>query len=430
MPAFLKLLLRNRNYRYTWIGQVISEVGDHFNNIAVFSLVMQMTNSGMAVSGVLLSRGVAVLAAGPLAGVVIDKLDRRQLMIASDLARTVIAMGFGLCLMYPKLWILYLFSFLLMFASPFFTVGRSAILPSIASKEELHTANSLTQTTQWTTMAIGTMLGGASVMQFGYELAFLLNALSFACSALCISKLALPGGFAPRVEALTEQQVVRPWHDYVEGLRYIRGVPLLMGLTLLTAGWASGGGAAQVLFTLFGDKVFQRGAAGIGIVWGVAAAGLVVGGAFAHWYGKRIRYETYLWTVAICYVLHGVTYVAFSQMRLFVMALLFIGMSRAAVGITSVLNTGQLLRHVSDGFRGRVFSTIESVSWATMMLSMTAAGIASDHYSPRTIGLVSGVLSGSTSIFWAWAVYKGKLPEPERSGLDPDDVEVHGDPNV
>ncbi len=275
MASFVRLLRDNANYRNTWLGQVVSEIGDHFNNIAVFSLVMKMTDSGMALSGVLLARGVAVLAAGPLAGVVLDRLDRRQLMIASDLFRCVVAIGFSLCLLYPKLWLLYLLSFLLMFASPFFTSGRAAILTSIASKEELHSANALTQTTQWTTLAIGTMLGGASVMQFGYEWAFLFNALSFGFSAVCISKLRMAGGFVPKTEALTEQRVLRPWHDYTEGLRYMRSVPLVFGLTLLNVGWASGGGAAQVLFTLFGEKVFNRGGhrAGLGHRGGGAVGG-------------------------------------------------------------------------------------------------------------------------------------------------------------
>ncbi len=145
MSAFTDLLRSNRNYRYTWFGQVVSEVGDHFNNIAVFSLVMSQTSSGKLVSGVLLARGLAVLAAGPLAGVWLDRLDRRRMMISSDVFRAVIAMSFGFCLVYPKIWLVYLLSALLMFASPFFTSGRASILPAIASKEELHTANSLTQ---------------------------------------------------------------------------------------------------------------------------------------------------------------------------------------------------------------------------------------------------------------------------------------------
>src|SRR5438045_9158832 len=89
MTAFISLLRDNPNYRYTWIGQVVSEVGDHFNNIAVFSLALQATGSGLVVTGVMLSRALPAILAGPVAGVVLDRLDRRRLMIASDLIRAV-----------------------------------------------------------------------------------------------------------------------------------------------------------------------------------------------------------------------------------------------------------------------------------------------------------------------------------------------------
>jgi len=280
MQSFAGLLRQNRNYRYSWLGQIVSEVGDHFNTIAVFSLALQNTGSGMVVSGVLLARAVAVVSAGPLAGVVLDRMDRRKMMLGSDLVRAVVALGFLLCLVYRANWLLYLMSGLLMFASPFFTSGRAAILPVIANRDELHTANSLTQTTQWTTLAVGTMLGGTSVMQFGYDWAFVFNALSFLASALCIAQLRSESGFKPKRDILAEQQVVQPWREYKEGLRYMRSVPLIFGLALLNVGWATGGGAAQVLFSLFGIQVFHRGAAGIGIIWGSAAVGHV--GSLGH----------------------------------------------------------------------------------------------------------------------------------------------------
>jgi MFS family permease len=431
MSAFTRLLATNRNYRYTWIGQIVSEVGDHFNNIAVFSLAMKMTGSGLVVSGVLLARGMAVLIAGPIAGVALDRYDRKHLMLASDLFRAVMAIAFSACLLYPSVTLLYATSALLMFASPFFTSGRAAILPAIASREELHTANSLTQTTQWTTLAIGTFLGGTSVMHFGYEWAFVFNCLSFLISALCISRLHAPGGFrAERAAALTEQEVVRPWKEYAEGIRYIRSIPLVFGLVLMAVGWATGGGAAQVLFTLFGEKVFGRGAAGIGEVWGCAALGLLAGGVLAHRYGLKLSYEAYKWTIAVCYLVHGGAYVVFSQMQSYPLALFFIALSRAAVGFTSVLNMTQLLRHVSDAYRGRVFSTMETLTWATMMVSMTAAGAASDYFSIRTIGAISGVLSSTTALWWSWAHVTGRLPEPAKVGVALEEVEVHGDPNV
>jgi MFS family permease len=431
MSEFVQLLKTNRNYRWAWSGQVVSEIGDHFNNVAVFSLALANTRSGLVVTGIMLSRAIPAMMAGPLAGVILDRLDRKRIMIASDLIRAVVAIGFILAIPRSDTWLLYLLSALLMFASPFFTSGRSAILPTIANKEELHTANSLTQTTQWMTLTIGAFLGGTSITQFGYKWAFTFNALSFLFSAACVSRLRVEGGgFRAERTALGEDKVVRPWHEYTEGLRYMRASPLILGIALLGIGWASGGGAAQILFSLFGELVFNRGPAGIGYLWAAAGIGLLFGGAFAHWLGKRISFGAYKRTISICYVIHGGSYVIFSQMRNFQMALLFLAISRSAIAVSSVLNMSQLLRHVSNEFRGRVFATMETMQWSTMMLSMAGAGVASQTWSPRTIGVFSGLLSSSTAFFWLWANWTGRLPEPAREGVEPEEIEVHGDPVV
>jgi MFS family permease len=431
VPSFAQLLRTNRNYRYTWTGQVVSEIGDHFNNIAVFSLALANTKSGLVVSGVMLSRAIPAVLAGPLAGVILDRLDRKRVMIWSDLIRAVVALGFILTVGRGDTWLLYLLSGLLMFASPFFTSGRSAILPTITSREELHTANSLTQTTQWTTLTAGTFLAGAAVTQFGFKWAFFINALSFVFSAWSIFNLRVEGGsFRVKSEALTETEVVRPWHEYKEGLRYMRSTPLVLAIGLVGMGWATGGGAAQILFSVFGELVFQKGPSGIGTIWGCAGIGLLVGGAFAHWLGRRIGYEGYKRSVIFCYIVHGAAYVLFSQAREFGAALFYIGLSRAAVAVSAVMNFSQLLRHVPDKFRGRVFSTVESMVWSTMMVSMAAAGIASQTISPRTIGAWAGVLSSTTALFWGWAYFRGKLPEPPVEGVEAVEVEVHGEPTV
>lgn len=430
MSDFTQLLARNRNYRFMWMGQIVSEVGDHFNNVAVLSLAIADTHSGAVISGIMLSRAIPAVAAGPLAGVLLDRFDRRRIMIASDLIRSVIALGFITAIGYKQTWLLYLLSALLMLASPFFTSGRSAILPSIASEEELHTANSLTQTTGWMTLAVGAFFGGTTVAQFGYQLAFVFNCMSFLVSAFCVWRLhSEKGHFRAEHKSLNETKVVRPWHEYREGLRYMVSTPLILGIGLIAVGWASGGGAAQVLFTLFSELVFNRGARGLGQLWGMAGIGLLIGGIIGNRIGKKISFINYKKTVFFCYLLHGGSYVIFSQMTNWYLALFFMGLSRASVAVSSVLNWSNLLKHVDDRFRGRVFSTIETMNYSTMMVSMMIAGIASIHYSIRAIGAASGLLSSSTAIFWGWANWAGKLPEPSLT-TDDQGVEIHGDPTT
>ena len=178
-----------------------------------------------------------------------------------------------------------------MFASPFFTSGRAAILPSIATKDELHTANSLTQLTQWTTVTIGSFLGGASVSGFGYRVRVPVQRVLFPVFRRCAfrgSARSRATDFAPSGRSSAKTKWRGPWHEYVEGLRYMRSSPLILGIGLVAVGWATGGGAAQILFSLFGEQVFHRGPAGIGVIWGCAGVGLICGALLANASGAAI----------------------------------------------------------------------------------------------------------------------------------------------
>jgi MFS family permease len=409
MGEIAALLRENKNCRQVWMGQVVSEIGDHFNNIAVLSLVMAATGSGVAVAAVMLARALPAVLAGPVAGVALDRWDRRRIMIASDLARAAIAAAFIWSIPEGRVWLVLLLSAGLMFASPFFTSGRTSILPSIARPRELHAANSLTQTTQWATQTAGTLLAGYFVAEFGFVWAFVANAASFVFSAIAIRGLKLEGaGFRPAGSGGS----VRPWQEYREGLRYIGTTALTLAIAMVSVGWALGGGAAQVLFTLFGGEVFHRGAAGIGTIWGFAGAGLLVGGLLGHAVGRRVSFKGYKHSISISYLVHGGAFVLFSLATNYGVALALLMLSRVGMAVTTVLNYSQLLRHTPDEFRGRVFATMETVRWPVMVLSMGAAGIASEYWSARTIGVVAGLFGVLTAAGWAWANWRGRLSEP------------------
>jgi MFS family permease len=358
--------------------------------------------------------------------VLLDRLNRKHVMMASDAIRGVIALGFILCINRQDEWLMYLLSALLMFASPFFTSGRSSILPAIATPEELHTANTMTQTTSWACLTIGALLAAEGV-QSGYQIAFMYNALSFVISLLCISRLKSPTGF--RAEGERKKKEKTGIAQYREGLRYMRATPLVGAVAMISLGWASGGGAAQILFSLFGEQVFHAGARGIGIIWGCAGIGLLTGATIAYWLGKRLTFTGYKRTIPIVYLIHGGGYVLFSQMPTIAWACVFIAISRAAVAISSVLNFSQLLHHVENRYRGRVFATLESLTWSMMMISMMCAGTATIRYSPRAIGAVAGMISSTTALFWWWRDWRGKLPEPAKQPIEPGiDEEVKAEP--
>ena len=196
----------------------------------------------------------------------------------------------------------------------------------------------------------------------------------------------------------------------------MRRNPLILAIGLLQIGWSSGGGAAQVLFTLFGEVVFRRGSAGTGLIWSAAGVGLVLGGLLSHGIGERLSFKQYKHAVTLSFLVMGLSYMTFCLMpSIWPGAMLFIALSRVAMGTNSVLNRTILLTHVPDALRGRVFTSVEVLLNSSMMLSMGAAGIASVRYSPRQIGVAAGLLTASTALFWAWANAAGKLTEPAKA---------------
>ena len=164
--GFLSLLRANRNYRFAWVGQIVSEAGDNFNNVAVFSLALANTHSGLVVATILLSRAASMLPAGPIAGVLLDRMDRRRIMILSDLVRAVIALCFISAIPLGRTWLLYLLSGMLMFASPFFTSGRASILLTIAitRDEPAHRQFDSRRSRSGPLSAIGSFFGGVVVL--------------------------------------------------------------------------------------------------------------------------------------------------------------------------------------------------------------------------------------------------------------------------
>ncbi|MGH9540379.1 MAG: MFS transporter [Terriglobales bacterium] len=445
MAAIPSILRGNLNYRRLWLAQVVSEMGDWFNQVAVFTVALHYTGSAVAISYVLMSQTIPAVVIGPLAGVVLDRVNRRHALIVSDVVRAVVALGPILVTSQARVWWLYPLTVLLASASPFFNAGRLALIPTIAAPEEILAANSVTQATHSTTLGVGSALAGLLIAPLGFRNAFILNALSFAASAYFISRIRLAratsagaaaAALAPTVREVrsyneapaapvvalpTAAAAPRPhrraWREYSEGLRYIRREPLVLGLLLIGVGWATGGGAMQVLFSIFGDLVFHRGAFGIGMLYGAAGLGLALSAAAASWFGPKLSFTRYKRLIAVCYLLYGTFYVLFSQERGFWTAVLLIGLSRYFIGTSSVLNLTRLMRIVPDAMRGRVFATNETMTLSTMLISMLIAGVATTRFGARDVALAAGLLSGSTAIWWSLANWLGKLREPRRYAL-------------
>ena len=421
--GYATLLRNNRNFRCLWIGQIISELGDWFNNIAVLALAMHLTGSGLVVSAVLLSRTVPAVLFGPAAGVLADRFKRRTLLLAADYIRAVLALGFLLVGAREQMGLAYLFGALLTAVSIFFTTAKNASIPELCAPEELMTANALTGSTTAIMQMLGGALGGFAVQGLGYRGAFTLNALSFLVSAGLILRIRFPELQIVRGDRKDKPSYAR---EFWEGLRFVRHQPIVLGLLLVGVGWATGGGAAQILFSLFAVDVYRAGESGIGILYSAAGFGIVVGATASNALFRHQSFAVTKWVIGISMVLTGVFYSIFSFTQTLWAGVLWIALSRVVMGINNIIGTTLLMNTVPADFRGRTFSVKESVVIFSMVVSMLLAGIAQRYVGPHSIALVAGILTLLTGVLWLAANWAGVYSQEKEAVV----VESRSDPVV
>ena len=151
--GYVDLLRRNRNFRQLWLGQVVSQMGDWFDTIALYTIILNLTGSGRDVGLLLVARFVPSFLCGSVSGVVADRFSRRTIMIVSDLLRAVVVLGFLFVRRADQLWIIYVLTVLQLSLSTFFEPAKTAAVPSIVSDRELVAANAISSVT-WSIMVL------------------------------------------------------------------------------------------------------------------------------------------------------------------------------------------------------------------------------------------------------------------------------------
>ena len=396
--TFRALLRHNHNVRRLWLGQVVSQLGDWFNAVAVYALLLDLTGSATSVAAMIVVQMLPNAIIGPLSGVVADRLDRRRVMIAADLVRGVVILFLLLVRDAGTVWIAYVAMGTAVVAQAFFEPARSAILPTVAPHDDLVPANSLASATWSAMLAIGAAIGGVITAWFGRETAFVLNSASFFASAWFISRIVLP----PReVAADTEGHPARP--GFGEGVTYLRQHPAIAALVSVKGAWALAGGV-MLLLTVFGERVFRTAdstAAGIGILYAARGIGAGGGALLTKWLLDRSR-DAMTRLIGPSYVLIGLFYMALGVAPdIWVASLAVIG-AHVAGSILWVTSTVLLQIRVPDRYRGRVFG----IDFATMMLVsalssyLTAVGLDHFHLGPRAMAVVLGALFCVPAIPW------------------------------
>ena len=279
MNAYWRLLRNNPDFTRLWLAQVISLLGDWFNTIVLAVLVEKYSGgSGLAVSLFLLARFVPPMLVGPWAGVLVDRLDRKRLLILSDLLRALVVLLLLLADGPQMLWLVYVLTALQFTLSAVFEPGRNALLPTLLPKEGLVLANTLGSVTWSTMLAAGAIAGGIVAAQLGTSAALVIDSLTFLVSALLIMSIRANTSVAAGKRKIVEAVETEESRGLREGLRYLRRSPATLAVLLVKAGISLG--SVDTVMIIYASQLFNMGednSTPLSIMYAAFGAGAVAG---------------------------------------------------------------------------------------------------------------------------------------------------------
>jgi MFS family permease len=402
---YLRLLRENRDFRLLYVGTLISLGGDWFLTVALLDLVLTLTGSATLASLMLLCQTLPIFFVTPIAGHVVDKVDRRKLMILVDVLRTVACLLPLLARTAALLPFAYLGVVLISIGSAYFEPASQAALPNIVAPEDLGPANVLMGSTWGTMLAVGAAIGGLVTMKLGRDLSFIIDAGSFLFSAAILWRMR-----ARFSEQRSAQHEHPPLVESIrETARYAKTHPRVLALLLVKGGYGTGAGVIAML-SVFGKEVFHAGAVGIGLLFAARGLGALIGPFLVRIVAKRDESQYRAITFAV--LMFALGYAGLGLAPTLAVGLFAIFIAHLGGGIAWQVSSYGLQRESEDWIRGRVFSADYGMLTLTMAISSIVVGVLSDRVGPTiaTVGIASVcVLFAIVWGAWTWRLWR--VPE-------------------
>ena len=400
--GYIDLLRRNRSFRQLWLGQVVSQMGDWFDTIALYTIILKLTGSGRDVGLLLVARFVPSFFFGPISGVIADRFSRQRIMIVSDILRAVVVLGFLFVRRPDQLWIIYVLTVFQLGLSTFFEPAKTAAIPSIVEDRELVAANAISSVTWSAMLTIGAALGGFITGLFGTDVAFVLDAATYLLSAALIASIRVPKRQKRERQKVSLSRLLGI-RETIEGIKYVKDRPRVLAALLVKPAWGIGGGILTLL-AVFGERIFPVGkdaAGGIGVLFAARGIGTAVGPIVA----RRISGEgnrRMQASIGIAFLIAGLFYMLFGSATGFIFALVFLGIAHCGGSILWVFSTVILQRLVVDNFRGRVFAAELALVTLAMAASNYVTGELLDRFriSPRIVTVGIGLFFVMPGVTW------------------------------
>jgi MFS family permease len=415
LGSYLRLVRGNRNFRRLWLAQIISEIGDWFYTLSIYTLLLQLTGQASSVALALVLQVLPQTFVGPTAGVVNDRLRRKHVMIAADLVRFGVVLAMLLVRSRSMVWLVYPLLLAETVMAAFFEPARSSVVPNIAAKGEVLIANTLSSATWSVNLLIGASVGGVVAAFFGRDAVFILNALSFLASAVLIGGMRFAEPHAESAAPLRPRDLV-DFSPVLEGIRYVRNHRTLLPTVFAKAGELMIG-PSWVIFTVMGAHEFAvhwhhvdaaRGAMlGMSILLGGRGLGALVGPLVsARWAGRSDRRLQL--GILFGYLTVAVGYGTLGSSRTVWMAAACAMLAHMGGSTVWVFSTTLLQLHTDDRFRGRVFSADLGFSMLTIAAGAYLCGRLLDSgVSARVVATCTGLVMLIPAVLWALAMRVG-----------------------
>lgn len=407
--ASAKSVLSNPNFRNLWLGQTISQIGDGLTNLALLIVINQLTGSTAAVAVMTMAIALPQLLFGLLAGVFVDRWDRKRILIVSDLLRSVLVLGLIFVRRPEDVWMFYVLGFLQAAIGTFFDPAKSALVPDLVGRESLLAANGLSQTSRVLAGVVGAALAGVIVGTTGQGWpAFMLDALSFIVSTFLILRIVVPAR-QPQVTASSGAGQV--WAELSEGLHFIFSQRTLTGVTLTFAVTMLGLGAVNVLFVPFLINILKVPTAALGVVEAAQVVGMIVGSGLVATLATRLKPTQMIvgGVTLLGMLIAGVG--ASGELWMVLLGLLGVGLVLMPVQ-TAASTLMQSL--VPTEKRGRAMSVVNTVITLASVISMGASGVLGDMLGVRQVFYLAGGISVLSGLVAAFLLKEIKpLPQPK-----------------
>lgn len=413
--AKFRELLTNRNFFLLWLGQTISNFGDRLNQMALVALVYQNSpGSEMALAKLISFTIIPVFIIGPIAGVWVDRLNKKDVMIISDITRGVLVLSIPLFIVMKQILAVYLVIFILFSISRFFIPSKMAMIPEIVPKDKLLIANSLQDTTHIIGNVVGLVVAGVivNIPAIGAMGGFYIDSLTFFVSASLIAMI-VNREFALRVkeDLLATRQAIEGsirrsiFAELKEGLGFFRehrNMAFVLGVFFILM---AGIGAVSCVIIVFIQEAFGTATRDLGFLGMFLVAGLFLGTVLFAKFGQKIDKRK---AILASFIASGLFLALFAffvkRYPSLPVAGIFSGLIGLAIG--PVMMSANTLTHemIPEDVRGRVFSSLEAVihlAFLTFMfIAAFAAGIVGRFWVLVAVGILFSASGLAGFLLW------------------------------